>query len=69
MTNEDRADRGEVILEAHAAQFGPREYDGDNGQSQLGDILADLMHYAADQGLDFDAALSMGTDHYGDETS
>ena len=42
----------------------------DSNQEGLTDILTDLMHWAAYfDSVDFDAALSMATDHYSEEKS
>lgn len=36
-------------------------------ESNLRDVLSDLMHWAEQNGVDFDKELSMATDNYGDE--
>jgi len=42
---------------------------GPIGQVQLRDMLADLMHFASVNGIDFDRELSMATDFFGDEAA
>jgi NTP pyrophosphatase (non-canonical NTP hydrolase) len=37
-------------------------------QTNLGDLLADLMHFAKGTGLDFDEALASGERHFREET-
>ena len=65
MTNVQRAKNGRAAFAVHADTAD----EEDSRQSQLADLLADLMHFADFEGLDFDQALSMGTDHYGEETT
>lgn len=42
---------------------------GPIGEVQLRDMLADLMHFASANGIDFDHELSLATDFFGDETA
>jgi len=42
--------------------------DGEDEDSQLGDLLADLMHMADREGLDFDGCLAMAREHHAEET-
>ncbi len=53
--------RAQAAFDAYKALHEGRE------STQLRDLLADLMHLAAQDGIDFDQELSMATDFYGDE--
>ena len=58
--NADRAERGEAALLT-------TDYDGqgeDDRQTYMGDVIANLMHLANREGLDFDDALAAGRGHY-----
>lgn len=59
-TNKDRARDCDRMFEA-------RREPPEDDQAGLIDALADLMHWAERQGVDFDDALSMATDHYSEE--
>jgi hypothetical protein len=57
-TNADRAERGaRTLLDFYAFEYGEDE-------SNLRDLLADLMHHADNQGLDFNNELRIARDHY-----
>lgn len=55
------AERGKAAFDAFKAVH----EDGD--ETQLRDLLADLMHHCAANGIEFDHELSMATDFFGDE--
>ncbi len=57
MTNADRAYRGWRAIARFKSHEPPAETD-------LRDLLADLMHYADEQGIDFKYELEMATTHY-----
>lgn len=56
-TNEDRIDTGRQIVDAYGQAMGQDE-------SNLSDLLADLMHYAKSEKLDFDAEVERGRFHF-----
>ncbi len=58
--NADRAERGEAALLTtdYDAQ------DENDRETYMGDVIANLMHLANREGLDFYAALNRGRDHY-----
>jgi len=66
-TNADRAETGFRLVQTHTAQFPDTEYEGDDGETQLCDILADLMHYAKEQAIDFYRAYAMAQTHFNEE--
>ncbi len=55
------AERGKAAFDAFKSLHEDRE------ETQLRDLLADLMHLAQASGIDFEHELSMATDFYGDE--
>ena len=57
-TNEDRTERANQTLDFYATLA---------GESLIEDLLADLMHYCAENGTDFDASLSMARMHFTNE--
>lgn len=62
-TNDERAERGRVILEAYGLYVG----DPDDPSSNLTDVLADLMHLSIRQpslGLEFNRRLEMARQHF-----
>ena len=61
MTNEERAYRGWRAIARFKSHEPPAETD-------LRDLLTDLMHYADEQGLDFKYEMEMAQTHYGNET-
>jgi hypothetical protein len=69
ITNSDFADFGAVALDRYQELFDDpkgldHRADADHALSLLGDLLADLMHYADARGVDFDHALTRArTDH------
>ncbi len=62
-TNPDRVEAATAALEAHAASKG-EVVDEDN----VGDLLADLMHYCAENGIDFATKLTVAEVHFNCET-
>jgi len=56
--NELRVEAGQKIMEAVSAE---------DSQTGTIDALADLMHFCRAEGVDFDACLSMATDHFAEE--
>lgn len=66
-TNDERAERGRVILESYAIRFG----DPYDPSANLTDVLTDLMHVAIRQpqlGLNFQDRLEMARCHFDAET-
>lgn len=61
-TNAERAERAEAVMVEYddVRRLGVAE----DHQDALTDILADLMHYADREGLDFAAALRIAADHH-----
>jgi hypothetical protein len=57
-TNADRAARGAFLVNAYIDELG-----GD-GQNALRDMLADLMHYASANGLDFEDEARIARGHF-----
>ena len=61
-TNEDRANWADSAICAFALDVGQDpEFEI---EEIIGDLLADLMHYCNQKGLNFDELLSRGRDHY-----
>lgn len=65
-TNEDRADRAREILRDYCRKVYQLE-DGEESASVIGDILADLRHLCAEEGIDFEAPLLMSEVHFNEE--
>ncbi|MBO0838922.1 MAG: hypothetical protein J2P28_25880 [Actinobacteria bacterium] len=69
MTNNDRADLAEELV----TSFANRQYaDGIYGEqleTVLGDMLADMMHYARRAGIDWTGALAQAEGHHDWESS
>jgi hypothetical protein len=66
-TNDERAERGRVILEAYGLYVG----DPNDPSANLTDVLADLMHLSVRQpalGLQFNDRLEMAGQHFEAET-
>lgn len=66
-TNDERAERGRVILENYALRFG----DPYDPSANLTDVLTDLMHAAIRQselGLNFQSRVEMARWHFEAET-
>lgn len=64
-TKEEHAAYADKALEAHAVAVG----NVDEGRhTQLVDLLADLMHLADSETIDFDAALETARGHHAAET-
>lgn len=63
-TNKDRAQRGRNAARSNAAETGMKNDDPD---SVLSDLLADLRHYAHEEGFDFEAAVQLSGDHFREE--
>ena len=61
MNNEVRAKAGEAAVLAHIEA---KSGENDCHQTALGDLLADLMHFAKANDLDFYNALTNGTMHF-----
>jgi len=61
ITNLDRANWADKAILAF------REQTGCDHEDSLGDILGDLMHWAAVRSFDFDAALDRARHHYAEE--
>lgn len=62
-TNQDRASWGNTALSAFVVEVG----DAGDEQTNLSDLLADLMHLADRQDLDFAQALMVARGHYAEE--
>lgn len=62
-TNDDRADRIPPTLQAYATARG----DADDEESDLSDVLTDLMHYAKREGYDFPALLTTAEMNFTEE--
>jgi hypothetical protein len=65
-TNDERAARGRMILDAYAEEFG----DPYDPTANLTDVLTDLMHTAVrehDLGLKFQERLNMAMMHFEEE--
>jgi hypothetical protein len=59
-TNKDRAGWGRETFEAYPLAH---QYE-DDLQTQLVDLLADLMHFAKEEELDFEEAMRRAEGHY-----
>jgi hypothetical protein len=65
-TNNERAERGRILLQIYAENFG----DPMDDTANLTDILADLMHLAhrrSEPGLNFQRRLEMAKMHFEEE--
>jgi len=63
------SDRGADMLRTYADRYGytePQPLNPDDAYSFLGDLVADLLHYAAARGIS-DGFLSMAEAHYVEE--
>jgi hypothetical protein len=58
---EEKADAGRVAVEEHARATGN---ESDDYAAQVGDLLANLMHFCEREGVDFDGALSTARMHF-----
>lgn len=58
--NEDRAEWGQAAVEAYSAIKG----SSDDAPSDLGDCIADLMHYAASIGIEPETILQTACTHF-----
>lgn len=65
MDNTDRANHGAAAIKSGSHDF---EKNGVNSMSDLEDTLANLMHYARVQSLDFQHAVTMAEIHFEEET-
>jgi hypothetical protein len=66
-TNDERAERARVILEAYGMYVG----NPDDDKANLTDVLADLMHLSVRQralGIEFNHRLEMARQHFEAET-
>ena len=61
------ADNSVAISHAQTALDAWHKVADDGANAQLRDLLADLMHHCAANGIDFDHELSMATDFFSDE--
>jgi hypothetical protein len=61
ISNEGRRERGVAVWNAHAALND--DHDGNDSQTNLSDLLADLFHWAADERLDVQAAVRTALMH------
>lgn len=62
-SNDDRTKRALFCLSAHQA------YAKSDDLPRVADLLADLMHYCKDQGVDFAHELNVGADFFEEEKS
>ena len=62
-TNKDRAERADHILRLYAELEGSEAYEDDSA-ALLTDLLADLMHWAEEEELDFQDQLESAKGHY-----
>ena len=60
--NEDRAQRAAVAMHAH------QRYQQTEDLPNPTDLLADLMHYCAGQGLSFERELRVAREHFKEES-
>lgn len=67
ITNADRATWAETALLEYAIGKEGGEELYDETSIVLTDMLTDLMHYAAREGIDFTRSLDQATGHYGQE--
>lgn len=63
LNNKDRADFAREAMEAYTARKG-----SDEPQTDLVDLLGDLRHFAAEEGLDFEAAVQTSLMHFEEES-
>lgn len=63
-TNEERAARIDLALQGY---FSARADIPDGTESDITDMITDIMHYCQQKEVDFDRALSMATDNYSAE--
>ena len=64
-TNEQRAQRAwQATWRYHQECDDP---DGDTTDETITDLLADLMHFCDEQGIEFDSCLRMANSHYNSE--
>jgi hypothetical protein len=61
-TNQDRAQRIPPALAAYVAATG--DGNGEPDETTMRDLLADLMHYSQQNGIDFDQELRIARHHY-----
>jgi len=65
--NEDRAARIEMVRKVYQGMTG--EDYGLDREAFVTDLLADLQHWCAGEGLDFNTRLEMARVHYEEEAS
>lgn len=65
-TNLQRADWAMVAVRAFATETG-LDASGDETETAVADLLANLMHLCDKEGIDFDVALMRGRSHYREE--
>lgn len=63
--NAQRAVRGHYMVNCMVTE---KEREGSDSEDLLGDALADLMHFADRNDVDFDVALQRAFGHFNDET-
>ncbi len=66
MTTADRIAAAEAAIERYLAHKGD-DYREEPARTTLRDVLADLMHWADEQHVDFNPALGMAEDHFASE--
>lgn len=62
-TNEDRAGWAQVAVDAFAAETN-MDAAGEDMQTVMGDLLADLMHLCQQNDIDFERILATGKMHF-----
>jgi hypothetical protein len=68
--NNERIQVAEKTITAYArTKYGARHAALDEPETQLVDLLTDLMHWSREYGVIFDRARSMAINHYGAEIS
>jgi hypothetical protein len=66
-TNEERAARIDVTLDAYRVAQNGRPMPADEGDVR--DLLTDIMHWCRQNDVDFDAELSVATDNFSEEVN
>lgn len=63
-TNQQRAEMAYRALNKFSVLTG---VEGEEDETQISDLLSDLMHYADEQGVDFDDCIEVAKRHYDNE--
>lgn len=63
--DEEKAEYGRGVVEHYAGTVG--KGSGEDNQTLVADILADLMHFSAEIGVDFGSALTTAELHFNEE--